>query len=543
VTRSAAQRVALLVSGSMLAFALGNAFRAVRDSEWPWLYDALRDAGLAQVILDGRYPADNLLHGETLWFNPMTGFLIACVSWLTGLTPPEASVGFGPIANLFPAVMFGLLAARLCCRWSGVAALAVYLFWNAASPAYAYATYTPWLFASHLALGFFCASLLCHDKASKTGNKGWLLVAGVLHGLTFLTHTAPAVILGCIYVLIAARELFAARDAELGTVTRATLLRLGLLLGTAFLVSLPYTAPILWLYGFEIRNPFPGMNLQSPVLLAELPGRAWDALNLANLFAALGLVRILMAAHGLRTRATVVTWLLVVAAWLALVYAGQLAPGWWPGIVPGHHFHTALTLLRALLCGAGLACAAGWVATRLPGRPASRETIAGSAAALLVLLSALPGYLHWEEFSQSARERSPFGQVFAQQRQLYTWLRENSTPDEVILCDDLSAMVIAAPAARGVVGTMLIFSSPYVDAARRLGDREHLFGMLRAKDAEGFLRLAETYRVRYLLVSGDEARLVRATEAPFIQEAMAAPPWTLYRLQVPAQPENPDQKN
>lgn len=541
--RSAARHGVVLLSGGMLAFALGIALRAVRGSEWPWLYDALRDVGLAQVILDGRYPADNLLHGETLWFNPMTSFLIACVSWLTGLRPPEASVMLGPVVNLFPAVTLGLLAARLCGRWSGAAALAVYLFWNAASPAYAYATYTPWLFANHLAQGFFCASLLCHGKAADTGSKGWLLAAGVLHGLTFLTHTAPAVILGCIYVAMAAVEFFAARNTARSAGVRAVAGRLGLLLGAAFVISLPFTAPIFWAYHFEIKNPFPGMNLQSPVLLSELPGRAWDAANLANLFALFGLIRILIGAQGAHARAMVAAWLIVVAAWLALVYAGQWIPGLWPGIVPGHHFHTALTLLRALLCGAGLVFLSGWFFARLPVKSEARDTLAGVSAALLVFVSALPGYLRWEEVSQSARERSPFGQVFDQQKQLYTWLRENSAPDEVILCDDLSAMAIAAPAARSVVGTMLIFTSPYVDAAKRLGDREHLFGMLRAKDTEGFLRLAETYRVRYLLVIGDDARLVRATEAPFIQEVVSAPPWTLYRMEVPAQPGSPDRKN
>lgn len=541
--RSVTRHGVVLLSGGMLAFALGNALRAVRGSEWPWLYDALRDAGLAQVILDGRYPADNLLHGETLWFNPMTGFLIACASWLTGMAPPETSVMLGPVVNLFPAAMLGLLAARLCGPWCGAAALAAYLFWNAAAPAYAYATYTPWLFASHLAQGFFCASLICHSKAADTGSKGWLLAAGILHGLTFLTHTAPAVILGCVYVAMAAVELLAARKAGHDAGVRAVAGCLGLLLGAAFIISLPYTAPIFWAYGFEIRNPFPGMNLQSPVLLAELPQRAGGALNLANLLAAVGLARVLVATRGAHARALVAAWLIVVVAWLGLVYAGQRMPGLLPGIVPGHHFHAALTLLRALLCGAGLAFLSGWFFARLPVKAVARDTLAGASAVLLVFVSALPGYLRWEEVSQSARERSPFGQVFDQQKQLYTWLRENSAPDEVILCDDLSAMVIAAPAARGVVGTMLIFSSPYVDAAKRLGDREHLFGMLRAKDTEGFLRLAETYRVRYLLVSGDDARLVRAAEAPFIQEVVSAPPWMLYQLPVPAQPGSPDQKN
>ncbi len=131
-----------LVGLALLGISLTLGLLAVRGVAWPPLYDALRDVGTAQVLLDGRYPADNMYPREVWWFNPLMGALVALASLLTGWPPPMASVQLGPWLNLLPALLFWLLSSRWLGRWGGIAALGGYLLWNAHSPSVVFATYT-----------------------------------------------------------------------------------------------------------------------------------------------------------------------------------------------------------------------------------------------------------------------------------------------------------------------------------------------------------------------------------------------------------------
>jgi hypothetical protein len=516
---------------ALLLLALGNGLRATWGAEWPWMYDALRDVGMAQVMLEGRYPADNLYPQETLWINPLTAAVIAVGALVSGAEAPTVSAQLGPFVNLLPAIALALLAAWWRGRWAAVAALAGYLLWNAQEPSYAYATYTPWLFASHLAQGFFCLSLLAYNIARQRGGWGWFAIAGFLHGLTFLTHTGPAVLLGCIFVAMSV--------TERGNRGRGAA-QLAVVLGSAFVVSLPYTWPIIARYQMQMVNLFPAANAQSPMRLDEIGATIWGAISVGNALAVAGLAQLVIREPDKNKRRLAWVWLTVLAGWTVQVYAWQWMnmTAWGiPQVVPAHHFHAAFTLFRALCLGAGVMALCDWVMQRLGKAEAGAHGWAAAVAVLLVALAALPGYVAWQEFRLGPRERAEYRNLWEQRNAMAPWLRDNIQPGAAILCDDQVALVFAAPVARGAVSTMLIFSSPYIKATKRLADRDRLYDALRAKDFEAFTALARAYNVRLILVKDNEDEVVRAAMgagAP-IQAVDWEGPLRAYTVDLPAQ--------
>lgn len=168
----------------------------------------------------------------------------------------------------------------------------------------------------------------------------------------------------------------------------------------------------------------------------------------------------------------------------------------------------------------------------MSGKPQPRRALC-AAAAVLFLLPPTLRYVSWDEFRLNARERAAYGGMWEQRGKIAAWLRKHAQPEEATLCDDVLAVLAVGSVGRGAVATMLIFSSPYVDAARRLTDRDLMFEMLRAKDPKGFLALARDYKVRYILATGREDQFVRAADFPFVSVILEEAPLTLYQVTLP----------
>src|SRR5437868_11818201 len=157
---------------------------------------------MAQAILDHRYGTDHLYLGETIWYNPLVSGIAAAISSASGIAPPIVVTQAGAYLNLFAPIAFYVLVTYLFGRLVGLAAVAAFLFAPIGdAPSWAAATYSPWIFSQNLAQGFFYLALVAHGKAIDSKQWRWNFVVGGLLGVTFLGHTAPAVILGIIIVV------------------------------------------------------------------------------------------------------------------------------------------------------------------------------------------------------------------------------------------------------------------------------------------------------------------------------------------------------
>jgi len=239
-------------------------------------------------------------------------------------------------------------------------------------------------------------------------------------------------------------------------------------------------------------------------------------------------------------RRLILSWILVALLFLAETYFAQLDPtgGKFPQIVPGHHFAILLSSAKALLGGYGAVLCCRFclrMLGRFVGRrredPGFARTAAGMAACIVIFCVAYPPYRSWGETTKKPIERAPmFRDLIEVRPAAYDWVMQNTTPDDVFLTedDDQIALLVVGPAARKLVATMWIFTSPYVNCSMRRDDRTAMFDALRAGDAGRFHALAAKYGVGYIMVSAKSRELVEKTSVPGIQPVFASGPIFTY---------------
>lgn len=146
------------------------------------------------------------------------------------------------------------MGVRLGGRPAAVVALAIYLFFLCTEHCWACATYSPWLFTSTFSQGLFFTSVLALLAASTRPR--WLpaAAAGTLAGLTFLSHTASALLLGILGVALLGPKQLAAYA------------------GAALLVASPFLAAIVGHYHLRIANAAPLAWDYGPLLWPAILG-------------------------------------------------------------------------------------------------------------------------------------------------------------------------------------------------------------------------------------------------------------------------------
>ena len=299
-------------------------------------WDHFRDIALAQTVRDGAPLSDQYYRDEWLWYNPLLPWTLALGSAMTNTTVEVFHVRAGPWLNLLGPLAFYFLGVRWIGRTAAFMALAVYLFFGIGNgPGWAYATYSPWLYSNDFAEGIFFAAALALQLASDRPTMARAVCAGALIGLTFLAHTAPALILVAMACAAFARRW-------------PMLLTMG---AVAFVVASPFLYSIGLQYHFRVINTTP-----LSWVWGEL--RTLDALPqfLKNNALLVGL-----AAFG-----AVITPSRLLLVWLAttivlLLYAvSSTTP-----VVPAFHFWKWTTAAMTLLSGTTLA----WLCSATPVHP------------------------------------------------------------------------------------------------------------------------------------------------------------------------------
>lgn len=535
-----AQLVPLAIAALFLAVALYHGLRTTRDLNWHPGNDAYRDIALAQIILDGNYPADYLFEGEWLWYNPLTGALVAAGAWLGDIAPPQADVRLGPWINLAVPIAFFLLTWYLADAWVALAALLSFLFFLPQDrPSYVSAGYSPWLLAPHLSQALFYPALIAWIAHLRSASSRSALIAGTLLGLTFLGHTAPAVLLGCIMLVttaLAAQREFRQGDRAI-VVARARLL--GLALAVAFIVSLPFTISILFRYHLHVVNPKPTEWVWEGAALDNLPHILFGLLSLKSAVMALGLGAFLRGAAPRVNKEAVVAWLAVALGFLAYSFAAQWTARHGltlPQINPGYHYVLYAIAAGHLLFGLGLLALVETVLARL-GRKvptlAQHDTLVrGLAVSVFVGLLFAANYRDFRVWHGFTRDHSVALRRLDQLDNFapYRWISDNVTPGSVFLCNDRPGLYCVAPAGGRVVANDPYFSSLYVPYAPRAEARDTLWKALQTGDKDTFQKVAAEYHVTYVLAEGDQRDWVAKSGFAGLKTVFESKQFTIYRF-------------
>jgi hypothetical protein len=143
-----------------------------------------------------------LYRGETIWYNPLVPGLVALISAISHVQVHVLYARAGPLLNVLP--VLGFYALTLVSFGRLTAALATFAFiflLNPGTPAWGSATYSAWLFAGVFTQALFYLTLVVYGRARCSTDLRWRVAVGVGLGLTFLGHSAPALILGIVLVL------------------------------------------------------------------------------------------------------------------------------------------------------------------------------------------------------------------------------------------------------------------------------------------------------------------------------------------------------
>ena len=395
--------VVAVVALALCAVAFAQNRSVVRDVAWPGFDVQYRELASAQTLLDQGYGPDSAYSREHVWYNPMTAWIIAAASRTTGLPAPAVLNRLGPYVNLTAPVALFVMTAVLFDGFAAVAALAAFIFLVGTEfPFYYSATYSPWFAPESFGQASLYLLLAAVCRAFRPGSSlGWSVVCGALLGVTFLTHTAPALLGGAVIVLAGALEMRRVGGA------RESLPRIAAALSVALAVSLPFAFEILWRYHLKIVNQFPSESPSNLLDLNELPSLARTiALPAAVAAVALGLRAVRRLNQEMRTTlvfaAVVVLLLAAHVGRLLLAKAGvQLPP-----VVPALHFFFYLMTLVAVGLGVAIADASAAIVSRL--RRGSRSAESGSAGGLVacavtvaLVAVAYPRYLQRRDFTDT----------------------------------------------------------------------------------------------------------------------------------------------
>jgi hypothetical protein len=355
----------------------------------------------------------------------------------------------------------------------------------------------------------------------------------VLGGLTFLAHTAPALVLAGVVVAATFEAAWSARKDP--PALRAVFV-LALAIGaSAVVVSSPFWWSIAS-YGAAIRNATPLEWVASELKLEQWAALLEREMTLRGSFAIAGLVALVAFGWPKRpfARAVLTAWLAVSLLGIGYGYARELTK--LPPLLPSWHFYFYLQALLAALFGVGAAFAAGGFARllaklpRLRGvRPSvlERWSFVGALVALLVLVLVRFGdYRKRADIGPNRAEAERFASLPT--TALYRWILNETRPNDVFLADSGIGFYAVQAAGRKVVALQDLFANPYVDAKRRERDAESMFRDLRKGRVERFLRKGRRYAVRFVIL--DERFPVAVESAALLKQIKSFPHHRIYEV-------------
>jgi len=454
-----AQRVVCdLTAACLVIVALIAATRTTSGLSWPFDNDHWRDISQAQTVRDGHPFADPYYKDEWTWYNPLLSWALAVGSIAFGQNVWRFHVQSGPYLNLVGPVALYFLIRRVAGSGAALAGLTLYLFFpRNPEPFPLYATYSPWLFPANFAQGLFFVSLLALTWALDRRVPFRLVTAGALVGVTFLAHTAPAVILLIVMCALLGRDW---RSLVIAS-------------ASAFVVAAPFLLSIGIHYKFHVINRAPVIWTYDPVS----PRGISRTLRGASLLIAGGLAGLIVA-----PRRALLFW--IAASATLLIYS--LSP--LPRFVPAFHFWLYTT--------AGLVICTGCLIDRL-----CRWPLAIAALCIAVTIWEWPTYIGQIEFQSGRRQALARDPDFAAAS---THLHRALMPDDVVLGTYGASTLIIGPAGRKTVAAIAMLSNPYIDVDSRARDRDRMLDAIRKGDLAMLTALASRYGVSAVLSVGPE---------------------------------------
>lgn len=472
-------------AAALCGLAFYVAWCATHDLAWPPEADLWRDMGAARALAAGTYPEDPAYLGEIWWYNPLLPALAALTSHLSGCWLETLYARGGAYVNMLVPLAYYVLARALTGRWAALASLAAYLFFfNSALESTQHATYSPWLFPYNQAQFFAYLTAACWCVFERRPSRTRYAVIGLLLGITFLAHTAPALVLAMAITLHSGLHMLV--DPPLRRDWFFRLLVAGVM---ALGVSLVFFAPIALRYRFHIQNPDPSslgvLHLRDVLADLATPRGAVSLLGAALLIRK-------QALHGIYGS-------LLAAAALALAESLLAQKIGWPGIVPSFHFQLYVSAVLMLGFGYALSTLVRQLEERWRcGRAWRGLVVIGLVVAIILKLPAYISSADLVALPASSRyvARNEVAVSF------YRWLRKRKRTEAFLSSAGASILIVGA--GHPVAVTFETYSNPYVPLEERQRGAEAIRAAWVRGDAASVVTAARERRIRYLVLEDEQ---------------------------------------
>ena len=527
----------------LIALAFARGVSVTYDLDWPNDPDLYRDIAHAQTILDGSLLDDPHYLGETIWYNPLVPALVAGLDWVTGARLHVLETRAGAYLNLLAPIAFYLLARALLGRWTAVAATAVFLFCTGdTGPSYASSTYTPWLFVANFVQGVFYLAVLALHRAVETHRGHRFALVGILLGVTFLGHAAPAILVGGLVALYSFGRVVESARAARWIDVRKTLARLAVVLVLALVVSAPYLMSIVGNYQLHIVHRHPTFWIYPEMEVGNLGQFLTERLSRTLVLPALvGLVALLADRRARVARGWVLGWMGLSFAAIAYSYVWQilLARGVvWPSVVPGFHFLRYFNAGESLLAGYGIvtigralaSMAAQWGLGSVRAVPVLRRATPVLLTSVLAAIS-YPAYASRPDLT-NYRDQAKQMYRGPDVNEMFQWVRREVGPTDVVAAPENFALSLVGPAGRKVLVVDRFFSNPYVNWQARRSALDAIEHALDTGRCEAFQRVAAEFQVTHVLTRLTSVRPA-VVEACGLETGFAGREWVIYRRRGP----------
>ncbi len=498
----------------MLGMAFFQCYRTTKNLDWAADSDFDRDISFVQGSLSGHYGHDPSYKGEWLWYNPLLFSVETVISKWTSLPAHVVATRAGVFLNVLGGIFFLITVSELFGLEIGLGALLCFLFLVSGNiPGWGAATLSPWLYPVCFSQFLFYTNILLCYLAFSTERLGWFACLGLSLGISFLSHTAPTILIILILITVQLPRIWKAAFNDRG----ADRVKLYLVQGlSCFLFFVLAAMPLLYYlvgkYHLHMVNRATFEYTEGIFIVSHFKAMLKANFSVALVVAALGLIWFHLNSEKGLIRKIIYGWL----GWTLLMYfystAVSVFDNKWhihlPGTVPSFHYFFYLKALESVFFGMGIYGIFNWVWINLFRRKLRSYNNYRLIAYSLVVLACAG--LYFPVYSKRADFTMMRDQALAKAGQLnkmevYNFLMNHSLEEDVVLCDKDPSLFPVMTTGRKMVSTAFTFSNPFVDFDRRENDRDSMLNYARSGTPVAASGLFGFYGVKLVLLENNDA--------------------------------------
>jgi hypothetical protein len=450
--------------------------------------DDQRELAIINNIQNGNFTHDALYLGYRAWYPSLFHYYAAVLSKLFHFSAQQIFTRYTYIVSLPTVLITAFVFNVMFPPAIAFTALALFLFvipWTT----FLYALFTHPL---TMAIGLFYLTFFCYWKSVTTKKILWSLLSGIAFGLVILEHPVTSIVTG---LTISIYEVTQRRSWFHFLITMLT----------AFLISAPYTLPLIFIYHLKVQNTSGVVNLGTfGNLEAELPHLLFGYdfsryLILFFLFTGLSVSLIKKTPLGRLALTAFITSITIMFASVAQVlkYIPQIIPFSVPNEFQGYYQASGLILIAI-----GLNFWTIKIAEILPKfRKVIFYLFPLFMICVVVLISFPDIVMRYESASRQLTSNNYGGWA-----DVAKWINSHTRINDVFLVSqDRAHFVIGGLTGRKVVATLYGFANAFVDQKSRDEDSNRMY---QTSDIKLFMEKAAIYNVKYVIVSDFEAYAV-----------------------------------